>query len=69
MNALKSAGCNKEHTFTDKVSGVKAERPGLAQCLEILNTGDTLIVWRLDRFRRLQARLYLTHNAKKLFQS
>ena len=49
MNALKSAGCNKEHTFTDKVSGVKAERPGLAQCLEILNTGDTLIVWRLDR--------------------
>ena len=40
MNALKSAGCKKEHIFTDKVSGAKAERPGLTQCLEMLNTGD-----------------------------
>ena len=52
MNALKSAGCKKEHIFTDKVSGAKAERPGLTQCLEMLNTGDTLIVWRLDRLGR-----------------
>ena len=52
MNALKSAGCDKEHIFTDKVSGAKAERPGLAQCLEMLNAGDTLTVWRLDRLGR-----------------
>jgi len=52
INALKSVGCNKEHIFTDKVSGAKAERPGLTQCLETLSAGDTLVVWRLDRLGR-----------------
>jgi hypothetical protein len=38
--------------YTDKVTGTKAERPGLALALSHLRTGDTLIVWRLDRLAR-----------------
>src|SRR3954466_13542898 len=33
----------------DKISGAKAERPGLALALEVARAGDTLVVWRLDR--------------------
>ena len=30
LDALKQAGCKKQHIFTDQLSGSKAERPGLA---------------------------------------
>ena len=52
LDALKQAGCKKQHIFTDQISGAKAERPGLAECLKELKTGDTLIIWRLDRLGR-----------------
>lgn len=29
LDALKHAGCKKQHIFTDQISGSKAERPGL----------------------------------------
>ena len=45
--ALTKAGCKK--IFEDKVSGTRANRPGLAKALEMLREGDTLIVWKLDR--------------------
>src|SRR5204863_1915597 len=49
-DALTHAGC--EHVYTDEMSGVKAERPGLRQALTYLRPGDTLMVWRLDRLGR-----------------
>jgi DNA invertase Pin-like site-specific DNA recombinase len=49
-DALKQAGC--ERIFEDKASGAKAERPGLAEALRFARTGDSLVVWRLDRLGR-----------------
>jgi DNA invertase Pin-like site-specific DNA recombinase len=48
--ALTKAGCRK--LFQDKVSGTRAERPGLTKALEMLREGDTLVVWKLDRLGR-----------------
>ena len=50
QDALNAAQCGL--TFTDTISGVKTERPGLQQALSHLRTGDTLVVWRLDRLGR-----------------
>ena len=49
-DALQQAGCYK--TFTDTASGAKAERSGLDEALNYVRTGDTLVVWRLDRLGR-----------------
>ena len=48
--ALTKAGRRK--IFEDKVSGTRAERPGLVRALEILRKDDTLVVWKLDRLGR-----------------
>ena len=50
IEALTKVGCQK--VFDDKMSGSRAERPGLAKALEILREGDTLVVWKLDRLGR-----------------
>lgn len=50
LAALKQAGCKK--ILDDKLSGSRAERPGLAKAIEMLRKGDTLIVWKLDRLGR-----------------
>lgn len=50
IDALKQAGC--EEIFHDKISGSKAERPGLSEALAYLRKGDSLLVWRLDRLGR-----------------
>ena len=49
-DALEKAGCEK--IFTDAVSGTKAGRKGLSEALSQLRSGDTLVVWRLDRLGR-----------------
>lgn len=50
IQALTQAGCQK--IFDDKISGSRAERPGLAKALEMLREDDTLVVWKLDRLGR-----------------
>jgi DNA invertase Pin-like site-specific DNA recombinase len=47
---LQRAGC--ERVFTDIASGANVERPGLAEALAFVRKGDTLVVWKLDRFGR-----------------
>ncbi|MDQ5852403.1 MAG: recombinase family protein [Chloroflexota bacterium] len=49
-DALQAAGC--ERLFTDTVSGARGERPGLTAALKECRSGDTLVVWKLDRLGR-----------------
>lgn len=52
LDALDAAGCHK--IFQEKVSTRKAadDRAGLQAALEYVRSGDTLIVWKLDRLGR-----------------
>jgi len=50
IEALTKSGCQR--IFDDKISGSRAERPGLGKALEMLREGDTLVVWKLDRLGR-----------------
>jgi DNA invertase Pin-like site-specific DNA recombinase len=50
LAALKKAGCKT--VFKDEVTGAHVNRPALARCLKALETGDMLIVWKLDRLGR-----------------
>lgn len=50
IEALTKSGCQR--IFDDKISGSRAERPGLSKALEMLREGDTLVVWKLDRLGR-----------------
>jgi DNA invertase Pin-like site-specific DNA recombinase len=51
-DALLAAGVAPERLYADRASGRKDERPGLATCLQALQPGDTLVVWKLDRLGR-----------------
>ena len=50
VDDLETAACAL--VFTDKGGGAKSDRPGLEKCLSELQSGDTLVVWRLDRLGR-----------------
>ena len=47
---LKQYGCEK--IFSDYISGSKSKRPGLDKVIEFARSGDTIVVWRLDRLGR-----------------
>lgn len=57
LDALRKHGCPDNLIFRDKVSGATRERPGLDACLESLQRGDTLLVYRLDRLGRSMTHL------------
>lgn len=47
---LNAYGCEK--IFSDHMSGSKSKRPGLDKAIEFARSGDTIVVWRLDRLGR-----------------
>jgi len=49
-DALTAAGC--ERIFTDRLSGVREDRPGLVALLDYVRAGDTVVVVALDRLGR-----------------
>lgn len=51
-DALIAAGVRSDMIYEDHVSGSRDDRPGLAHCLKALRSGDTLVVWKLDRLGR-----------------
>jgi len=50
LDALKAAGCTT--VWTETASGSRTDRPELRKLLEQARTGDTIVVWRLDRLGR-----------------
>ena len=52
IDALTRFGIAQADIYTDRISGAKEDRPGLSKCLATLRSGDTLVVWRLDRLGR-----------------
>lgn len=62
-DALTHAGC--ERIFTDTISGSTSERKGLDEALNFLRSGDTLVVWKLDRLGRTMKHLIETVNMLK----
>ncbi|MBU6419179.1 MAG: recombinase family protein [Proteobacteria bacterium] len=49
-DALQQAGCGV--IYEEAASGKSAVRPELEHCRKALRSGDTLVVWRLDRLGR-----------------
>jgi DNA invertase Pin-like site-specific DNA recombinase len=50
LDALREAGC--ERIFEEKASSASRERAQLAEALNYMRPGDTLVVWKLDRMAR-----------------
>ena len=49
-DAIQKAHC--ERIFTDKMSGVRDDRPEFLKMLDMARPGDVIVVWRLDRLGR-----------------
>jgi DNA invertase Pin-like site-specific DNA recombinase len=62
-DALQEAGCEKY--FSDIMTGSNFERKGLEQLLAFMRSGDTVIVWKLDRLGRSLKDLIETLNVLK----
>jgi DNA invertase Pin-like site-specific DNA recombinase len=50
FDALKQTGCHK--VFSDRISGIKANRPGWEQLMTYVRPGDSVIVTELSRMSR-----------------
>jgi DNA invertase Pin-like site-specific DNA recombinase len=52
LDALQAAGVAPDRIYSDKLSGAREDRPGLAAALDYARDGDTLTVTSLDRLGR-----------------
>lgn len=59
-DALVGSGVTERDIYLDRASGRRDDRPGLDACLKALRTGDTLVVWKLDRLGRSLRHLVTT---------
>ena len=57
VSRLLEAGIPKERIFMDVISGATEDRPQLNSLLSLLNKGDVLTVWKVDRLGRRTAHL------------
>ena len=64
VEALEKEGC--ETIYSEKFTGTKTDRPKFKELLSILETGDTLVVTKLDRFARTSEDAI--HTIKQLFE-
>lgn len=51
-DAMRALDIDPSNIYYDRLSGKKDNRPGLDACLKALRSGDTLVVWKLDRLGR-----------------
>ena len=58
LDALRDAGC--ERVFEETASGAKRDRAALKAALEFMRSGDSLVVWKLDRLARSTRQLLET---------
>ena len=56
--ALRKAGVKEDNLNVEKISATAKNRPALDLAIKDLRPGDTLLVWRLDRFARSMRNLY-----------
>lgn len=49
LNALREAGVERRRIYKDVIHSRQDAHPGLTACLEALQSGDTLVLWKLDR--------------------
>jgi DNA invertase Pin-like site-specific DNA recombinase len=52
IDAIKKVGVEERFIYQEKVSGTRTDRPELDKLLKIIQEGDTVIVWKLDRIGR-----------------
>lgn len=51
-DAMRALDIDPSNIYYDRLSGKTDSRPGLDACLKALRSGDTLVVWKLDRLGR-----------------
>ena len=56
-DALIKAGVDVANIYEDLASGKNDNRPGLMAALKALRSGDTFVVWKIDRMGRSLAHL------------